>query len=361
MLKQLGSVYLILGTCIAAGMLGLPVVTADNTYWLSTINIISAWILMTAGAWTLLQVNLWLKPGTNLISMAEATLGPVIKGITWVIYLLLLYSLICAYLAAGGDVLQALLRSIHIPIPRFAATILATLILASIVYRGIYCVDIVNRILMSAKIVICFLLIGLITPYVHLSQLSVGNLHWHASSWLVMICSFGYAIILPTIREYLQSNRRQLTQVVLLGSIIPMILYLVWIAVIQGTLHRSGPNSLVAMNHASNTVSVLMMQLSALTHHPIVETSSILFVSICSVTGLLGVSLSLMDFLADGLHRKKQGRNKIILTKNEVVAQYAVEGMTKPMGISEYELGEALTQYLKLSSTELFVKSECVD
>ena len=189
-----------------------------------------------------------------------------------------------------------------------------TLILASIVYRGIYCVDIVNRILMSAKIVICFLLIGLITPYVHLSQLSVGNLHWHASSWLVMICSFGYAIILPTIREYLQSNRRQLTQVVLLGSIIPMILYLVWIAVIQGTLHRSGPNSLVAMNHASNTVSVLMMQLSALTHHPIVETSSILFVSICSVTGLLGVSLSLMDFLADGLHRKKQGRNKIILT-----------------------------------------------
>ena len=34
-------------------------------------------------------------------------------------------------------------------------------------------------------------------------------------------------------------------------------------------------------------------------------------------------------------------------TKNEVVAQFAVDGMTKPMGISEYELSRALTHKLK--------------
>jgi predicted nuclease of restriction endonuclease-like (RecB) superfamily len=34
-------------------------------------------------------------------------------------------------------------------------------------------------------------------------------------------------------------------------------------------------------------------------------------------------------------------------TKNEIVAQYAVDGMTKPMGISQYELGEALTARIK--------------
>ena len=39
-------------------------------------------------------------------------------------------------------------------------------------------------------------------------------------------------------------------------------------------------------------------------------------------------------------------------TKNEVVAQYAVDGMTKPMGISQYELGEALTARLKSHSLE---------
>jgi hypothetical protein len=33
-------------------------------------------------------------------------------------------------------------------------------------------------------------------------------------------------------------------------------------------------------------------------------------------------------------------------SKNKVVAQYAVDGMVKPMGISEYELSKALSQRL---------------
>jgi hypothetical protein len=34
-------------------------------------------------------------------------------------------------------------------------------------------------------------------------------------------------------------------------------------------------------------------------------------------------------------------------SKNQIVAQYAVEGIAKPMGISEYELSEALSQRLQ--------------
>jgi hypothetical protein len=34
--------------------------------------------------------------------------------------------------------------------------------------------------------------------------------------------------------------------------------------------------------------------------------------------------------------------------KNEVVAEFALEGVNEPMGISQYELGEALTQHLKI-------------
>ena len=39
-------------------------------------------------------------------------------------------------------------------------------------------------------------------------------------------------------------------------------------------------------------------------------------------------------------------------SKDEIVAQYAVDGMSKPMGISQYELGQALTQHLKLHYDE---------
>ena len=38
--------------------------------------------------------------------------------------------------------------------------------------------------------------------------------------------------------------------------------------------------------------------------------------------------------------------------KNEVVAEFALEGVNEPMGISQYELGAALTQHLKMVGRE---------
>lgn len=193
--KQFGAIYLILGTCVAAGLLGLPVVTAQHDFLITSLMIISAWILMTAGAWCLLQVTLTMPQGANLISMSQKTLGNTVKNITWLVYLLLLYSLICAYLAASGDLLEHLFHDAHIIIPRFLATILAAFILGGIVTNGIRSVDLVNRGLMTTKIIICLLLIGSVMPFAHLKNLSLGNTQWSNNAWLVVICAFGYAII----------------------------------------------------------------------------------------------------------------------------------------------------------------------
>lgn len=313
MSKQFGAIYLILGTCIAAGMLGLPVVTANNHFALTTVMILSAWILMTTGAYCLLRVNLVMKPGANIISMSGITLGKKVKSITWVVYLLQLYSLICAYLAASGDLLKTLFTTIHLHLPRPVSTMLATLVLGAIVYRGIRTVDFFNRGLMSTKIIICFIIIAAITPFVHFAPLHTGHWTWHGTTWMVIITSFGYGSILPSIRDYLDNNRKQLTRAVLVGGCVPMVLYLVWIAVTQGALPHTGANGLLAMNNSANTNSALMMQIAAVTHHKIIKALSVVFISICSITGFLSVSLSLMDVLADGLNRKKTGLNKALI------------------------------------------------
>ena len=294
-------------------MLGLPVVTAQYHFGLTALMIISAWMLMTLGAWCLLQVNCAMPSGSNLISMSEARLGNTVKWITWCIYLLLLYSLICAYAAAAGDLLHTFLRNMHLTIPRWSATLVAVFILGSIVTHGIRSVDYVNRLLMSAKLIICLLLISAVTPFSHPAHLSQGDLHWHSSSWLVIICAFGYAIILPSIRDYIGNNKKELTRIVIIGSLTPMILYFIWVAVIQGALPRFGDHSLSAMNHSANTNSMLMSAIAQLTHLKIIKTLSVVFISICSITGFLGVSLCLMDFLSDGLKRKKQGGNRAVL------------------------------------------------
>ncbi|MCX7121427.1 MAG: tryptophan/tyrosine permease [Gammaproteobacteria bacterium] len=308
--KQFGAIYLILGTCVAGGLLGLPVVTAQHDFAITSLMIISAWILMTAGAWCLLQVTLTMPTGANLISMSQKTLGNTVKNITWGVYLLLLYSLICAYLAASGDLLEHLFHDAHIDIPRFLATIIAAVTLGSIVVSGIRLVDLINRGLMTTKIIICLLLIGSVMPFSHLHNLTLGNTQWSNNAWLVVICAFGYAIILPSIRDYLGNDKKELTRVVMIGSLIPMILYFVWIAVIQGALSHS---ALIAMNNSAHTNSSLMTNIAALTHHGLVKSLSVIFISICSITGFLGVSLCLMDFLSDGTKIKKQGKNKLAL------------------------------------------------
>ena len=310
MFKQFGSIYLILGTCIAAGMLGLPVVTAEYHFTLTAFMLISSWLLMTVGAWCLLQVNMTMPRGANFISMSQVTLGRVAKYITTVAFLILLYSLICAYLAASSDLLQTLFLYIHAIIPRWLATLLAAIILGSVVYRGIRAVDITNRFLMSAKFVICFLLIGSVFPHAHLQNLSGGNWHWRVDAWLVVITSFGYGNILPSIRDYLDNDRKKIMRVFYISSFIPPILYFVWIAVIHGALSR---DVLMMMNNSADTNSLLMSHIAAITHNVFLKSISVVFISICSITGFLSVSTSLLDALIDGLHCNKNNSQRMLM------------------------------------------------
>ena len=103
--KLFGSILLVVGTSIGAGMLALPIATAQLGFLGSVVLLILCWFVMTMGALLLLEVNLWLPPNNNLITMAKATIGPYGQILAWIMYLLLLYSLICAYIAGGSDLL----------------------------------------------------------------------------------------------------------------------------------------------------------------------------------------------------------------------------------------------------------------
>ncbi len=311
--REIGSILLILGTCVGAAMLALPVVTSHEAYSTTAVILIASWVLMFVGAWLVLQVNLWLPAGTNFISMAKYTLGPVGEIAAWFISLMLLYTLICAYLAGTGDVLLALLSKVNIHIPRSLATIIVAAGLAGIVYRGIGAVDLLNRGLMIFKGVSCLVLIIAIAFHMKTSLLNVGNHQIRGSAWMVMLTSFGFANILPSIRQYLNSDRRRLTRVLLIGSVFPLILYAIWIAVVQGAVPKYGETGLISMIGSPNTTSSLMHNLALITSEPILKTLSVLFVSVCAFTAFLCVSLSLVDFISDGLHRGKKGKDGVLV------------------------------------------------
>jgi tyrosine-specific transport protein len=315
--KLIGGILLIVGTSIGGGMLALPVATAEVGFVNSLIFLVLCWLVMTAGALLLLEVNLRLPAGSNMVSMAKSTLGLPGQVIAWVTYLFLLYTLLAAYISGGSDVFNSLLHKVHIHIPDSVTACVFTALFALVVYNGIRSVDYVNRGLMFAKLGIYFLLIVIISPHVSLQSLQGGSSLAITGCLMILITSFGFATIVPSLRDYFEGDVRTLRRVIVLGSLIPLTCYVLWDAVIMGTVQREGENGLLSLIQSEHATSGLTDAL----HHAVQSTwihgFFSAFTSVCMITAFLGVSLGLFDFLADGLKLKKtghQGRGTLLLT-----------------------------------------------
>jgi tyrosine-specific transport protein len=313
--KLLGSILLIVGTSIGAGMLGLPIAAAELGFLGSLILLFVCWFVMLAGAFLLLEVNLWLPQSNNLISMAKATIGPIGQAFAWVTYLLLLYALLCAYIAGGSDLFQHLLSTVGINIPIWLAAIVFTAIFGSVVYLGIRSVDRANRYLITTKFIAFLILAFLLVFHISPAKLIQGNLIYlsSASAITVTATAFGWAILIPSLRVYFAGDIKKLKTAILIGSIIPLICYIIWDAVIMGIVPLQGENSLASILHSNNSTSDLVTILSNSVGKSSVTFVVKLFTSICVLTSFLGVALCLTDFFADGLQLKKIGLGSLIV------------------------------------------------
>lgn len=313
--KVVGGILLVLGTSIGGGMLALPIATAAGGFYHSLLLFLGAWFVTLLSAFFILEVNLWLPEDANLISMAKATLGPIGQSLTWVIYLLLLYTLLAAYIAGGADLIHNFLGLIQLNSPRWVDTVLFIMLFGSILYYGVSAVDWANRGLMSVKLITFILLILFIMPEVKFTQLSGGKTVLLSSAVMVVITSFGYGTIIPTLRHYFRGHVNALRWTIAVGSLIPLICYLLWNLAIQGSVSAEGSNGLVAMGHSDKAVSDLTSTLIAQHHNPIIGLIIRTFMSICIATSFLGVSLCLSDFLSDGLKisAHKLGKKRLLV------------------------------------------------
>jgi len=312
--KLIGGILLIVGTSIGGGMLALPVSTAAAGITNSIFFLVGCWLVMTIGALLILEVNLRLPAGSNMVSMAKSTLGLPGQVIAWITYLFLLYTLLAAYISGGSDVFGGLLHQIHIDLPSWLTALVFTLLFSMVIYGGIRTVDYVNRGLMFGKLGVYILLVLIISPHIKTPTWQGGSLTAITGSLMLLITSFGFASIIPSLREYFHDDIRSLRKVILFGSLIPLICYIIWEAVIMGVVEREGSNGLMNLMSSDHAISGLNDALSNAVQSKWITGFFGFFTSICMLTAFLGVSLGLFDFLADGLKLNKAGgQGKLIL------------------------------------------------
>lgn len=315
--RFVGGILLIVGTSIGGGMLALPVSTAQAGFSNSIFFLVMCWLIMTTGALLTLEVNLRLPAGSNMVSMAKSTLGIPGQIIAWITYLLLLYTLLAAYISGGSDVFNGLMARANFSMPSWSTSLLFTAIFSIAVYGGIRSVDYVNRGLMFGKLGVYILLVVIISPHVDLAALGGGSIKAVSGSLMVLVTSFGFASIVPSLREYFNDDIPALRKAIVLGSLIPLSCYIIWNAVIMGVVARDGRGGLVELMTNEHATSGLTNALSAAVDNKWITGFFGFFTSICMITAFLGVSIGLFDFLADGLKLKKrglQGKSTLALT-----------------------------------------------
>nr|GEX40000.1 tyrosine-specific transport protein-like isoform X1 [Tanacetum cinerariifolium] len=261
------SVLLVAGTTVGAGILAIPAVTQEAGFFAAAITCILCWIYMVVTGLLIAEVNVKTmcelgSGGVSLVSMATRTLGTIglkicvfkMSGALFITinlhangmychlifgsmelswsYIFIHYALLVAYVARSSDILTNILG-----IPVWECASLFSILLGSICYFGSQqLIGAVNGVLVS----------GILISFAALVAVAAGDLHWDAllranlqaipSSIPIIALSFVYQNVVPVLCTNLEGDLKKIRTSVVLGTAIPLGLFLIWNAVILGTI-----------------------------------------------------------------------------------------------------------------------------
>lgn len=312
--KTFGSVFMIAGTTIGAGMLALPLKTAAAGFLPSLALFLICFLYMMYTVFLMLEANLMSEhPTANFVSMTGERLGKIGQTTAWVFFLLLLYSVSAAYLSAGGSLISELIRAKTLPdFPMTIGMFIFALLFGAVVFFGTRTVDNINKMLLIGLIVSFVLLMTGMVP-----SLDVSHVRAEAHPFFLMIAvptvvlSFTSHVILPSIRAYLNSDVKQLKIAFFWGMMIPLFFYIAWEFMILSLLPAQGEHGLVAIAQGEHPMATLTQTLEYSLNLPFIAAAVGAFSFCALVTSFLGVNLCLKDFLADGLPIPKTFKGQI--------------------------------------------------
>lgn len=304
--RTLGSVFIVAGTTIGAGMLAMPLASAGVGMGITLLLLIGMWALMCYTALLLVEVYQHVPADTGLGSLARRYLGRPGQWLTGFSMLFLMYALTAAYISGAGELLAASFSDwLAIPLSPSTGVLLFTVVAGAIVCIGTTMVDLFNRLLFSAKIVLLLVMLALLMPHVHRANLLSMPLEQGLafSAIPVIFTSFGFHGSVPSIVSYLNGDIRKLRLVFITGSAIPLVAYLFWQLATLGAIDSATFNHLLA-NHAG--LNGLLQAVRQVVASPHVELAVHLFADLALATSFLGVSLGLFDYLSDMFQRSRK-------------------------------------------------------
>ncbi|WP_086967981.1 aromatic amino acid transport family protein [Vibrio coralliirubri] len=307
--KVFGSTLIIAGTTIGAGMLALPLASAGIGFSTSLFLMLGLWALMAFTALLMVELHQFAESDATLHTLAHTILGTKGKWIASFAVMFLFYALCAAYIAGGGAQFNQRISDIAgIELNAQITTFLFTLLVAGVVTIGTHSVDKVNRVLFGLKLIAMVLVLSFLAPnitsqYLMSMPLQQGLI---VAAIPVVFTSFGFHGSIPSIVRYLDGDVRSLRKVMIIGSALPLVIYVFWQSVTLGVISQEQLLS-------DTSLGALLVSLSQTVHQSNLSVIVGVFADLALLTSFIGVSLGLFEFMGDSLS-KKLGNAKRVKT-----------------------------------------------
>lgn len=300
--QRLSAIALVAGTTVGAGILALPAMTHPAGFLPSTVMLGVVWVYALVAALLLAEVNVFYmhqsgQPTIGLLSMVESTLGQPVANVAGGAYLFLHYALLVAYMAQGGEIItRALAHNPWLTLPDWLGPVFFATVFGGLLYWG--------REGLVAKFNSTFVAIVIITFMALLilsgSQIDPGQLshqNWPAISPAisVMLVALFYHNIVPVVTTQLEGDLGKIRQSIMVGSAIPLLMFLIWNAVILGSI--GGLSGLTAGSDVFDPLEVLRNN----TDLPGLSIVISVFSEFAIATSFIGFTYGLLDFFKDAL------------------------------------------------------------
>ncbi|OCH53746.1 aromatic amino acid transport family protein [Vibrio sp. ZF57] len=307
--KVFGSTLIIAGTTIGAGMLALPLASAGIGFSTSLFLMLGLWALMAFTALLMVELHQFAESDATLHTLAHTILGTKGKWIASFAVMFLFYALCAAYIAGGGAQFNQRISDIAgIELNAQITTLLFTVLVAGVVTIGTHSVDKVNRVLFGLKLIAMVLVLSFLAPnitsqYLMSMPLQQGLI---VAAIPVVFTSFGFHGSIPSIVRYLDGDVRSLRKVMIIGSALPLVIYVFWQSVTLGVISQEQLLS-------DTSLGALLVSLSQTVHQSNLSVIVGVFADLALLTSFIGVSLGLFEFMGDSLS-KKLGNAKRVKT-----------------------------------------------
>ncbi len=299
-----GGTLLVTGTSIGVGMLALPVATAAGGFIPALVVYLACWLFMLCTGLLILEACVWMPYGSNLVTLTHRLLGGWGRGACWILYLFLFTSLMVAHVAGGGNAVVSLFGE---SIPHWVAVLCYVAVFSPVVYLGTRWVDRTNLVLMVGIAITYLVFCSSSFSYIDTKLLS--RMDW-PQAWLalpVIFTAFGYQSLIPTLVTYMNRDIPKVRFAIIVGTALPLLIYVVWEMLIVGIIPFEGAHGLqAAFATGQNAVQPLGEHLN----NPFLLTIGQMFAFFVMTTSYMGIAIAFVDFLADGLKVQKKGWGK---------------------------------------------------